>query len=96
MREHAASDVPSLAARCLIAWRTKKALTQTQAAALFGVDQGRYSQIELGKRRPGLLLATRMQVRTNAAVRVMDWHGEEEAAAWKAKRSNGTGAQVAA
>ena len=62
-------------------------MTQTRAAALFGVDQGRYSQIELGKRRPGLLLATRMHVRTAGAVRVFDWHGEEERASWRERNT---------
>ena len=87
---------PCHAATCLVDWRKRRGISQTQAAALFQMDQARYSQIELAKRRPGLLLATRMEVRTKGAVRVIDWHGDEEREAWKAKRATSVEARTAA
>lgn len=41
----------------LFRWRTERHLTQQQAAALFKITQGQYSQYELGKYmpRPSLL-----------------------------------------
>lgn len=56
----------------------KKELSQSRAAVLFGMDQARLSHILDGKRMPGLRLATRIQIYTEDAVPMWDWHGEDE------------------
>lgn len=54
-------ETPSYAALKLREWRDGRGLSQAAAGALLGLSSSRVSDIEHGRRTPGLRLAVRIQ-----------------------------------
>ena len=52
-------------------WRGER--TQREAAQVLGLDQGRYSQYENAKRRPGRFWAVKIAAATGGAVPIESW-----------------------
>lgn len=50
--------------RTLKDWRSKRKLSQSQAAKLFGITQGHWSHLECGRRRARVKLAKSISVQT--------------------------------
>lgn len=63
----------------LKAWRESHALTQSGAASKFGLDLATYNAIELGRKRPGIDIATRIQTVTLGCVQATQWAVPREA-----------------
>ena len=59
------------AAKRLRQWRGKR--TQQEVAELLGVEQGRLSKLEAGKRVPGLALALKIQALTGGLIPASAW-----------------------
>lgn len=78
------STIPR-AARLLQAWRRRARWSQTEAALHIGLDQARYSQLERGKRKPGLDWAVRIERRTDGRVPVEAWSTRPRRTAVKKK-----------
>jgi len=60
-------------ARRLLAWRSARGLSQQRASAALDVQQSRLSEYELGKRRPSLITAARIEQRTEGVVPCSAW-----------------------
>lgn len=63
----------SLGAQELREWRAEHRLTQTEAAALFGVDMTKLSKFETGAGKPGRSASVRIQHGTKGRVKVEYW-----------------------
>jgi transcriptional regulator with XRE-family HTH domain len=70
------TTMPKKGHELLAIWRARNKFSQVIAAQLLGVDQGRYSQYERGKRRPGRLNALLIEDRTAGAVPATSWDPE--------------------
>lgn len=63
----------SLAADLLARWREGQHLSQVEVCHLFGTQQGWYSKLERGIKKPGRSLAVLIEQKTGGAVPVAAW-----------------------
>lgn len=63
----------SLGAARLKEIREKRGLTQLQLATMFEVDPGYIAKLEQGSRKPGRVLAVRLEEWSKGAVGMMAW-----------------------
>lgn len=67
------------APRVLKAWREGSDLSPSGAASKFGLDLPTYSAFESGRKRPGIDIATKIQIATDGRVQVTQWAVPHEA-----------------
>lgn len=57
----------------LQAWRAKEKLDSKRAAARLGINPATYCAFELGRKRPGIDIGMRIEIRTGGRVALAHW-----------------------